>query len=1022
MTSKLKVQGYPIIKNICSMILLTIAVTAHAQNHDSVLPLSANNWSVWLDTAANWQNDKLYPAPVDIKALPVNLPTGGWPALNNKAAKVVHLPATVEEYFWGVNGSAFGVSGNYLGVSWFSTKVPVPAGFKGGRTVLKFESVRFRAEVFVNKKLVGYDLVNSTPFEVDVTSAIVPGALNDIAVRITDPNGNFDWRDSQNFMWGDYRTQPSHGFGGITGKVSMENTGLQYVSDVFVKNKPKPNEIDVEVTGSNLTGKKAEGNFQLEVRENTSGKVVYSKTYATELLPGENLKTYTLNLPDAQLWDTEHPNLYRLTTTWLGASGSRDVFERRFGFRWFEIRHVDGDEQFYLNGKRIVLRTSISWGFWPLNGIAPSDELARKQVADAKRLGLNMLNFHRDIGQTNVLDAADEMGLLYFEEPGGNQYPENLFNPKNDLEKKQTDFYIAVRNEKFFRMIRRDRSHPSLIIYNMHNERGAQPQQLDKAEMRAGHQLDPTRIMTYNSSNGNIKLNEPDPKFKLHLLPFDSTFYDYGWFDQHHAGGPGTYHDNLYNNPESYAKYTDHKNEIIYYGEEGAIGTPPRLQLIRDEILRTGKDRGWETDTYLKWYDAYDQFLKKNGFSKAFPNVDSLTRKMGNVAYYYQGRIIENVRMNNIIDGYAINGWESMKQEDHSGMVDDYRNLKGDPDLIARYNRPLYLAVKLNHKVVATGDTVTADLFIVNEKDVKGPAEVQLQVKDANGAVYYTTKQPVNITGGAVYGQLLTRGIKFAVLKKGYTSVVAFLTQEQRAVTMGEDEVYAVSVDTKGISENLVVADTSGALSNYLRSVNIPFRTYKSGRPQGQVMVVGAFDPQQTGNPLVTDLLEWVNNGNTLVIAANAEKWATYLAKKEVIDFRGIQVIGTSWYGGNYFVKDSKLFNGLPQNCVFNWEYQCLATYNKARIGMRMESGETIVGCVSDHKQEVYSALSVIPLGRGKIILSALDILSCIKTYKAEKKAEGDGENAAMNSFNVATGNPANVVGQQLLLNMLKGY
>ena len=95
--------------------------------------------------------------------------------------------------------------------------------------------------------------------------------------------------------------------------------------------------------------------------------------------------------------------------------------------------------------------------------------------------------------------------------------------------------------------------------------------------------------MTYNSSNGTIKQNEPDPRFKLHLLPYDSTFYDYGWFDQHHAGGPGVYHDNLYNNPTSYAKYTDHKDEIIYYGEEGAIGTPPRLQLIRDEIMKTGK-------------------------------------------------------------------------------------------------------------------------------------------------------------------------------------------------------------------------------------------------------------------------------------------------------------------------------------------------------------------------------------------------------------------------------------------------
>ena len=85
-----------------------------------------------------------------------------------------------------------------------------------------------------------------------------------------------------------------------------------------------------------------------------------------------------------------------------------------------------------------------------------------------------------------------------------------------------------------------------------------------------------------------------------------------------------------------------------------------------------------------------------------------------------------------------------------------------------------------------------------------------------------------------------------------------------------------------------------------------------------------------------------------------------------------------------------------------------------------MLNGETIVGCVSDHKQEVYSALSVIPHGRGKIILCALDIFACIKENAVVKKAEGDGENAAMNTFNVSAKNKANIVGQQLLLNLLK--
>ena len=74
-----------------------------------------------------------------------------------------------------------------------------------------------------------------------------------------------------------------------------------------------------------------------------------------------------------------------------------------------------------------------------------------------------MLNFHRNIGQTNILDYADELGLLYFEEPGGNQYPIKNFND-ND---KQSNFYFAYRNEKLARMVKRDRNHPSLIIYNM---------------------------------------------------------------------------------------------------------------------------------------------------------------------------------------------------------------------------------------------------------------------------------------------------------------------------------------------------------------------------------------------------------------------------------------------------------------------------------------------------------------------------------------------------------------------------
>lgn len=671
------------------------------------LDLSSQPWNITLDRAAAWQNDELYLPPVDIKALPANTPTGGWQLLKHPDKTGINLPATVEEHLWGWNGQTFGVTGNYTGVSWFETEVDIPAEWKDRRIAMKIGSVRFRAEIFVNHQLAGYDLVNSTPFSIDITPFIEPGKKNVITFRITDPNGNFNWKDSQVYTWGVYRTNPSHGFGGITGKVELEATGKLYVKDVFIKNQPEPHTIEVEVRAANETGASVTNKeLCLEIKEHPNGQTVYRKNIRLESLKeGENLQTYQIKVPNAHLWSVDSPRLYDLKI-----SLNDDALTERFGFRWFEIKDIKGDRQFFLNGKRIVLRTAISWGFWPYNGITPSDELAKRQITIAKELGLNMLNFHRNIGQTNILDYADELGLLYFEEPGGNQYPIKNFND-ND---KQSNFYFAYRNEKLARMVKRDRNHPSLIIYNLHNERGAYPQTQDYDQMRMAHALDPTRILTYNSSNGENPAEEHNTRFKLHLMPYDTTFYDYGWYDRHHAGGPGCYHDNLYLGKDNYHRFSDHKKEIVYWGEDGAIGTPPRLQLIREDILKSGKMNSWEADDYLQWYDAYDRFLKEKGFDKAFPTVDDLTRSMGNVSFYYQGRIIENIRISNTVDAYAVNGWESMKLENHSGIVDNYRFPKGDPEVMARYNAPLYLAVKMNRKVVSTGDTTLVDTYIVN--------------------------------------------------------------------------------------------------------------------------------------------------------------------------------------------------------------------------------------------------------------------------------------------------------------------
>ena len=213
---------------------------------------------------------------------------------------------------------------------------------------------------------------------------------------------------------------------------------------------------------------------------------------------------------------------------------------------------------FRLNGKRVVLRSAISWGYWPVNVIFSTPELAEKQIRVAKEMGLNMLNFHRAIGQPVVLEKADELGLLYYEEPGN--YRSAGADP----------FAQSLVREKLLRMVRRDRNHPSLVVYNMINEMGQATESLVKKheqDMRDAHGLDPSRTITRTSAWATGKDVE-DP-FKMHMRPFDDSVYLNGWYDYHHAGGPAVWGQNLYRSPRDYYNLTDNVREIVFWGEEG---------------------------------------------------------------------------------------------------------------------------------------------------------------------------------------------------------------------------------------------------------------------------------------------------------------------------------------------------------------------------------------------------------------------------------------------------------------------
>ena len=951
--------------------------------------ISNLNWKIWLDNKASWWNDSLFLPPFNLKELPVNPPGCGWKNLYTQSNSVsTQLPATVEQYFWNRNGSSFGINGNYVGVSWFTSSMDIPVSWKGKLVRLSFESTRMRAEIYINNQLAGYHLFDGLPFTLDISKFVKYGEGNHIAVRITDPNGNFAWQDYSGLKWGAYETVPSHGFGGITGKVFLEAKDNIYVDDIYIKNKPEKNAIDVEIALHN-SSKEIQGELVLLIAKAGEQEVILTKkSNITVPVKGVILKEH-LSVPNAKLWSPDNPDLYVLKAEWKGKDGSLDKQIKRFGFRWFEVKEVNGDKMFFLNDKRIVLRSAISWGHWPVNGIFPTDQLARKQILAAKKLGMNMLNFHRGIGQKKILDLADELGLLYYEEPGG--YRNSAYFPADSY------LYKIWKREKLLEMIRRDRSHPSLIIYNMINESGRDPRPNEIEDIRDAHQLDETRVITFTSNNvpetSPLSFNESIRK--IHMLPYDTTLHKMGWWDAHNAPGPGVFRDTFYQSPGKFERYVNNPKEIILYGEESATGTPPRLKVIKEEIEKT-KIIGWDGQQMLDQYKAFDKFLTDKGFKKAFKTVDELCLSFGSVSYYLQGRMIENSRISNTIDGYITNGWESTKLENHSGIVDVYRNFKANPNIISYYNQPLFVAVKLRNKVIEKGDSILADFFLVNENNLSGNYQLQVNARTDKG-ISQVQKFEVNIMGGVVYGQLLKEAVRFSFPGKGYTTIEASLVKNQKLVARGADLAFSVELPVR--DQPVFVMDTSGKTQKILQGANIKYREAGLVFPETGTLFMGP-QMQPIGKPgdhpvlndrLKTDaLVNWIAAGNTLVILQNTPFWCEHFNAREVTEYTGIQKLGTNWMGGNYFVREHPLFDGLPVNTAFNWEYQSLAGYNSDRFGLRLGNDSCIVGCYSDHKNEMYSALSVIHVGNGKIILNTLDlsaaILSKLKSAVVAKK------------------------------------
>jgi beta-galactosidase len=202
----------------------------------------------------------------------------------------------------------------------------------------------------------------------------------------------------------------------------------------------------------------------------------------------------------------------------------------------------------------------------------------------------------------------------------------------------------------------------------------------------------------------------------------------------------------------------------------------------------------------------------------------------------------------------------------------------------------------------------------------------------------------------------------------------------------GFDEIYAVDISSnKALPVSCIVLEDDDIIKNFLfkaRGINI--NSYSISSPETNVIVAGNYDFEKISATTIKDILDRVQKGTKLIVLENADKFAQQL--NEVLKNRpavynegGIIHWGES---GRFFVGLSPMLTGLPQAQGMSWEYQCFykgsAMGEASQVsGIRLNTwgSELVVALGNQGSKEILTALSRVPLGKGSITISTLNML-----------------------------------------------
>ena len=330
------------------------------------------------------------------------------------------------------------------GVGWYRKHFATPTDFQSTDTLLVlFEGIYMDSTIYLNKQMVGEWKNGYATFSVDLTPYLVSG-VNELLVRVNYQAPNTRWYSGA----GIYRD---------TWLIVLPQTHIT-LDGIYVSTAQTDSlwtvTVDTEVVHT----------APLTVRHQlfTQDQTHCLATCEGELLPTDTLSvtTQAFTVTDVCVWDIDTPVRYILKTQLILDEVVLDEATTSIGFRTIRF---DPQEGFFLNHKPFKINGVCEHHDLGCLGASYNQSAMRRRLNILKTMGVNAIRTAHNMPAPGLLDLADEMGFLIQDESFDTW-----------VLSKTTYDYSRFFKEWFKRdvasWVRRDRNHPSVIMWSIGNE------------------------------------------------------------------------------------------------------------------------------------------------------------------------------------------------------------------------------------------------------------------------------------------------------------------------------------------------------------------------------------------------------------------------------------------------------------------------------------------------------------------------------------------------------------------------